>query len=163
MRKKTNATGLLVVMELGSAWPSVASAVRTGPLLEQARRVVTQDEGETPAAFSERVAASLEQLFGRGVKLSNVALACNERADDAAQGARRQLATRALGLIAATGAGDGSLHLTAPERSSGRARHALSALAQDLSDEWRSAGLAVSVDFGERERAQESSPRSAVA
>ncbi len=161
MRKKTNGTGLLVVMELGASFPEVASTVRTGPLLGSgARRVVVQEEGEAPAAFSQRVAEGLEALFGRAVKLSNVAIACNERADDAAQGARRQLAERALGLMAKEG--DGSLYLTAPERSSGRVRHALSALAQDLAQEWRSAGLSATVDFGES-RAPSAVPHSAVA
>jgi hypothetical protein len=163
MRKKTNGTGLLVVMELGASFPEAISNVRTGPLLGSgARRVVAQEEGESPAAFSQRVAEGLEALFGRAVKLSNVAIACNERADEAAQAARRQLAERALGLMASNGGGDGSLYLTAAERSSGRVRHALSALAQDLAQEWRSAGLSATVDFGER-RASSPAAHSAVA
>lgn len=163
MRKKTNGTGLLVVMELGASFPEVASTVRTGPLLGSgARRVVAQQEGETPGAFSQRVAESLEALFGRVVKLSNVVIACNERADDAAQTARRELAERALGLMASTGGADGSLYLTAAERSSGRVRHALAALAQDLAQQWRSAGLSATVDFGETREAK-TVPHSAVA
>src|SRR6188768_3413485 len=146
MRKKTNGTGLLVIMELGASWPELAATVSTGPLLEQARRVLTQLEGETPAELCERVASDLDQLFGRGIKLSSVAIACNERTDAAADAARRKLSGLLLGLMAKHR--DGALYLTASERSGGRLRHALSALAQGLFQEWSSAGLAVSVEFG---------------
>lgn len=144
MRKKINGSGLLVVVELGSEWPGLMQADAS------ARRVVTQVEGETPARFAERVAESLEGLFGRGIKLSTVSVACNERVDDAADAARRKLCGLALGAMAKHRAG--RLYLTASPRSSGRLRHALSALAQGLSGEWGSAGLEVSVEFGEESR-----------
>jgi hypothetical protein len=149
MRKRSiSGSGLLVVVELGGEWPGLMQADAS------ARRVVTQHEGETPAAFAERIAASLDGLFGRGIKLSTVALACNERVDMAADGARRKLGSVALGAMAKHKAG--RLYYTASARSSGRLHHALSALARSLFDEWRTAGLEVSVDLGDERHASTS-------
>jgi len=144
--------GFLVVVELGAEWPSLMGAGGAGA----ARRVVVQLEGETPAGFAERLANSLDGLFGRGVKLQTVALACNERLDPAAEAARRKLLGLALGSMAKHKSG--CAFLAASPRSGGRLRHALSALAQGLFDEWRTAGLEVSVDFGQESRAGETTP-----
>jgi hypothetical protein len=144
-------SGLLVIVELGGEWPQLAvhnPATAAGP-----RRVVVQVEGETPAEFADRVANSLDGLFERGIKLDTVALACNERLDEVAEQARRKVARLALGRMAIAKHMSGHVFLTAPPRSSGRIRHALSALARGLFEEWRTAGLEVSVDFGEESRA----------
>ena len=141
--------GLLVVVELGSEWPSLAAAEAS------ARRVVAQQDGETPAAFAERLANGLDGLFGRGVTLQTVVLACNERVDEAAEAARRKVSSLALGSMAKHQSG--GVYLTASSRSGGRLRHALSALAQGLFDEWRTAGLQVSVDFAEGNSAEQRS------
>lgn len=140
-------SGFLVVVELGGEWPSLMGAGCEAA----ARRVVVQLEGETPGAFAERLANSLDGLFGRGVQLQTVALACNERLDPAAEAARRKLLGLALGSMAKHKSG--RAFLAASPRSGGRLRHALSALAQGLFDEWRTAGLEVSVDFGQESRA----------
>ena len=145
MRKKVTGSGLLIVVELGGEWPGL---MRAAPLTE--RRVLAQAEGETPAQFTERVASSIDSLFGRGIRLSTVALACNERLDAPADAARRMLCSVALGAMAEHK--HGKLFLTASARSSGRLHHALSSLAQGLSEEWDSAGLEVSVEFGEESR-----------
>lgn len=142
-----SASGLLVVVELGGEWPSQAALAPAGPAM---RRVLAQAEGETPAVFFERVASSLDGLFGRGIQLETVVLACNERVDDAAQSARRKALGLALGNMAKHKSG--RAYLAASARSGGRLRHALAALAQGLFDEWRTAGLEVSVDFGEESR-----------
>lgn len=147
MRKKVTGSGLLVVVELGGEWPMLAGASGAP---EPVRRVLSQAEGETPAEFSARVTSSLDRLFGRGVKLSTVLLACNERLDGAADAARRMLCSVTLGAMAKHHSG--RLYLTAAARSSGRLHHALSSLAQGLSDEWESAGLEVSVEFGDESR-----------
>ena len=139
--------GLLVVVELGSEWPSLATAEAS------ARRVVAQLEGETPGALAERLANGLEGLFGRGVRLQTVVFACNERVDAAAEAARRKVSSLALGNMAKQQSG--RVYLAASSRSGGRLRHALSALAQGLFDEWRTAGLEVSVDFGEENCAEQ--------
>lgn len=139
--------GLLVVVELGSEWPSQATLAPASPA---ARRVLAQAEGESPAVFFERVTSSLDGLFGRGVRLETVVLACNERVDEAAESARRKALGLALGSMAKHKSG--RAYLSASARSSGRLRHALAALAQGLFDEWRTAGLEVSVDFGDQSR-----------
>jgi len=136
--------GVLVAVELGGEWPGLIGAEAS------ARRVMAQLEGETPAAFAERVANSLDGLFGRGVRLETVVLACNERLDESADAARRKVLGIALGSMAKHKSG--RAYLAASARSGGRLRHALSALAQGSFDEWRTAGLEVSVDFGEESR-----------
>ena len=155
MRKKTSRSsalgheaavglGLLVVVELGAEWP----ALREDGAI---RRVLAQTEGETPAAFADRVASDLDSLFGRrSIQLSTVAVACNERVDEAADGARRKLAGLSLGAMAKNKAG--KVYLAASARSGGRLRHSLAALARGLHEEWRTAGLEVSVDLGEERR-----------
>ena len=149
--------GLLVVVELGGEWPSRAEvAPALAGQVQPLRRVLAQTEAETPAAFAERVASSLDGLFGRGIQLETVILACNERLDGAAEGARRKALGLALGSMAKHKAG--RAYLAASGRSSGRLRHGLSALAQGLFDEWRTAGLEVSVDFGEEARLLDAAP-----
>jgi hypothetical protein len=140
-------SALLVVMELGAEWPGLMQADAS------ARRVLVQVDGETPVAFAERISASLDSLFGKGVRLETVALACNERIDEAADSARRKLGSLTLGTMALHKAG--RLSFTAPPRSSGRLRHSLSALSRALFDEWRTAGLDVTVEFGEETRSSE--------
>jgi hypothetical protein len=142
--------GILVVVELGGEWPSEAAIGCSPSSTPLARRVLAQAEGETPAAFAERVASSLDSLFGRGIQLETVVLACNERLDESAEAARRKALGLALGSMAKHKCG--RAYLAAAGRSSGRLRHALSALAQGLFDEWRTAGLEVSVDFGDESR-----------
>ena len=146
MRKRNSSggSGLLVIVELAGEWPGLMQAEAS------ARRVVTQHEGEAPQAFAERVAASLDSLFGRGIQLSTVALACNERLDDAADAARRKIGSLVLGSMAKHKAG--RFFFTASPRGSGRLHHSLSGLARGLFDEWRTAGLEVSVEFGDESR-----------
>ena len=144
MRKRTNGSGLLIVVELGAEWPDSMKADAA------VRRVIAQLEGETPVSFAERAASSLDRVFGKGVQLATMALSCNERIDEAAGAARRKLAGLALGAMAKHKTG--KVYLTASPRSSGRLRHSLSALAQGLQQEWRTAGLEVSVEFGEETR-----------
>lgn len=135
--------GLLIAVELGAGWPEAASDDITSR-----RRVLCQVEGETPAVFAERAASAFDSLFGRGIALASFVLACNERTDTAAQDARRKLAGVALGSMAKQQAGRACFATTS--RSSGRLRQAISALAQGLHDEWRTAGLEVTVDTGDR-------------
>lgn len=142
--------GVLILVELGGEWPSPLSS--DGSL----RRVLAQNEGETPAVFADRVANSLDGLFGKGVRLETVTLACNERLDPAADTARRKILGLALGSMAKHKAG--RAYLAASARSGGRLRHGLCALAQGLFDEWRTAGLEVSVDFGDASQAAAPAP-----
>jgi hypothetical protein len=132
--------GVVVAVELGAEYPSLLPE-GGGP-----RRVLTQLEGESPAAFAQRITSSLDGAFGRGVALGQLSLACNERLDDAAQLARRSLAGAALGSMAKEHAG--KVCLSASARSSARLRQGLTTLARGLFDEWRTAGLEATVDFG---------------
>jgi hypothetical protein len=148
------AGGLLVAVELGGEWPTVGGSGSEASNLR--RRVLAQVEGETPAVFAERLASSLDSLFDRGVRLETVVLACNERLDEAAEAARRKALSIALGSMAKHKSG--RVYLAASALSGGRLRHALSALAQGLFEEWRTAGLEVSVDFGEESRLAAAAP-----
>lgn len=143
------ATGLLVLVELGAEWPGLVGA-EGGP-----RRVVTQLDGETPADFATRAASLLDGLFGRGIALGSAVISCNERLDAPAEGARRKLAGLVLGCMAKHKAG--KVYLAASDRSSARLRQALTTLSQGLFEEWRTAGLEVSVKVG-GERAPEQAP-----
>lgn len=134
------ASGVLVLMELGAEWPGITLG-DSAP-----RRVLTQLDGETPAQFAVRAAGQLESLFGRGIPLGKLVLACNERIDAQAETARRKISGLALGAMAKQKTG--KVCLTASERSSARLRQALTTLSQGLFDEWRTAGLEVKVVVG---------------
>jgi hypothetical protein len=79
--------------------------------------------------------------------MTTAVVACNERLDESAKGARRELARTAMGVMAKDGCG--SLLLSASSRSSGRLRHALSSLASELGAEWQRAAVVASVRFGD--------------
>lgn len=143
MSKRKSFGGVLIVVELGADWPSLAETRDSAT----ARRVLAQAEGESPAEFSGRVAPELEQLFGRGVPLATAVIACNERLDLAAQRARGQIAGLAMGAMAKLRSG--SLLLCASDRISGRSRHGLSSLASELGSEWQCAGVTAAVRFGD--------------
>jgi hypothetical protein len=130
----------LIALELGGEFPSLAESEGA------TRRVLTQQEGETPAAFADRDTSGLETVFARGIELRTVALACNERLDAAADAARRNLIGLALGTMAKHRTG--KVYLTASARSRELTRHYLTALGHGASDEWRGAGLEISTDFG---------------
>ncbi|HVY29220.1 MAG TPA: hypothetical protein VHB79_21825 [Polyangiaceae bacterium] len=148
--ESTAQAGVLILVELGGQWPSIELA-ETAP-----RRVLSQLEGETPAQFATRAASLLDSLFGRGVPLGKAVLACNERLDVPAEAARRKLCGLALGAMAKQKSGQVSL--SASERSSARLRQGLTTLSQSLFDEWRTAGLEVTVLVGP-ERAPAQHPR----
>jgi hypothetical protein len=143
-------TATLIFVELGAAFPAVS--LRPG----SARRVVAQLEGETPFGFASRAHELVEASFERGVPLGVVAISCNERVDPAAEAARKSLAERSLGRMAAHRAG--KLYLAASPRSGGRLRHALSGLVQDLAEQWKGAGLEVKVLFEDERADAEAKP-----
>ena len=142
MQKPLSSESQLIVVELGAEWPS-ASLVA----LPNARRVLAQDEGESPAAFAIRVAEQLNGLLARGVALANAVIACSERLDQHAQGARSDLARSAASALAR--ARGGALTLSASDRNEGRSRAAFSALHGELTREWQSAGVLAQLRFGD--------------
>lgn len=146
----TATRALFVAVELGGDWPSGFEGLAEPAV----RRVLCQQEGESPSAFADRLGSEIEGARSRGVVPSIAALACNERADEAVQDARRRIGRTLAGVMA--GAGGGNFYFTASARTSGRLRHALSALASELGAEWSTAAVEASVRFGEETR---SAPR----
>ena len=118
------ASGTLVVVELGAVWP--AWLVEAAP--QGYCRVLSELEGEGPTAFAERVKSVSASLFPRGLEFALIAIACNERTDDAAIGARRDLA---LGL-GTRGARSTRFAFTATEDAGERLRNSLSVLTASL-------------------------------
>jgi len=143
MTKRKSSPGLLIVVELGAEWPALAEMRE--PVA--ARRVLAQEEGESPSSFGARVGEALDGLFARGVSLATAVLACNERLDASAVCARAELARTILGAMAKEQRG--SLLFSASERASGRLRHAVSSLAGELCTEWQRARVVAKVRFGD--------------
>jgi hypothetical protein len=136
MRRAKKRPGLLVALEIGAEWPARAVAARG----DAVRRVVSQNEGETPEAFAARLGALAGGLFASDVALRGAIFACNERTDSSASLARRAGAALVLERLGPLG----TLVFAAGERAGGRLRHALSALAIDLAPE---ASATVTVHF----------------
>ncbi|MET0794631.1 MAG: hypothetical protein ABW061_24130 [Polyangiaceae bacterium] len=141
MQKSSLSEGQLIVVELGAEWPSAVLSVASS-----ARRVLSQDESESPAAFAARVGEQLNGLQARGVALTSAVLACNERLDPRALAARAELARAAASVLARQNGGE--LLLAATDRNDGRSRSALSGLVSELSKEWQSAAVSVQLRHG---------------
>ncbi len=144
MKKINSSEGLLIVVELGAEWPaSEIEAARNA----KARRVLAQDETESPAAFALRVSEQLTSSFPSGVALASVLVACSERIDAVAQSGRAELARV---LASALGrAGGGSLSFVACDRNEARSKPAFSTLLADVTRQWQSAGVEVKLSFGQ--------------
>lgn len=142
MRQRKGMTSVLILVELGAEWPSWVEAVaaRTG------RRVIAQEEGESPEAFAERVGEQVNHRVAKRVPMELAVLACNERCDDRAMAARVKLGQSVVGAL--TTRRTFRLLFTASGRS-GRVRHALSALSADLGAAWSLSGERISVRFSD--------------
>jgi|GEM_PF-1075177 len=146
MQKLTSSAsseGLLIVVELGAEWPSAELESRTA----KARRVFAQDETESPVAFAKRVTEQLASSFASGVALASVVVACSERIDAHAQGARTELSRAVASALGR--AGGGSLSFVASDRNDERSKPVLSSLLGELNREWQSAGVEVKLSFGQ--------------
>jgi hypothetical protein len=144
MQKLTSTEGLLIVVELGAEWPtSEIEASRNS----KARRVLAQDETESPAAFARRLAEQLSRSFPSGVALASVVVACSERIDEHAQGSRAELVRAAASALGREGGGN--LSLVACDRNDARSRPAFSALLAEVTRQWQSAGVEVRLSFGQ--------------
>ena len=141
MQKQASSEGQLIVLELGAEWPSLSAEFPSS-----ARRVFAQADTESPAAFAVRVGEQLSGLLARGVTLGSAIVACNERLDEHAQGARAELARAAASALAH--ARGGSLLLAVSDRNDGRSRAAFSVLHSELSKEWQNASVQASLRFG---------------
>jgi len=144
MKKTSSSEGLLIVVELGAEWPaSEIEAARNA----KARRVLAQDETESPAAFVLRVSEQLASLFPSGVALANVVVACSERIDAHAQGGRAELARALAGALGR--AGGGSLSFVACDRNDARSKPVFSSLLADVTRKFQSAGVEVKLSLGQ--------------
>jgi len=141
---------LLVIVELGAAWPGwlVAGSGHTS------RRVLSELEGEGPSAFAARVIAAAAGLMPRGVRLDLAVLAVNERADETQMRARRELARALLYPRNRRGA---RLSVTATATPGDRLHFALFSLESSL-DAVKGSRERLSFYFGERAAAPVSSP-----
>jgi len=143
MQKLTSSEGLLIVVELGAEWPSTEIEARNA----KARRVLAQDETESPAAFALRVSEQLSSSFSSGVSLGSVLVACSERIDVDAQGGRTEIARTAASALGR--AGGGSLMFVACDRNDARSKPVFSSLLGEVTRQWQSAGVEVKLSFGQ--------------
>jgi hypothetical protein len=118
------ASGTLVIVELGAVWP--AWLVESMP--QGSCRVLAELEGEGPAAFADRVKSVSASLFPRGLELALIAVACNERADEAAVAARREVALS----LTARGSRSTRVAFAATEEAGVRLRNSLATLSASL-------------------------------
>ncbi len=137
----------LVLVELGAAWPSA--------LLTEAGicRVLAEAEGEGPLAFAARAEDFAVSAFPRGTEVTHALVACNQRADETAEAARRALAASLLARLA----GQGTLVFAASDDASDRFRRRLFALVADF-DKTGSGERRVRALFGEEGRRTASGP-----
>jgi hypothetical protein len=144
MKKATSPEGLLIVVELGGEWPTseVEAAQRV-----KARRVLAQDETESPEAFAQRVADQLGSSFAAGIALGSVVVACSERIDARAQGGRAELARVTAGALGR--GGGGSLTFVVCDRNDARSKPVISALLAEVTRQWQSTGVEVKLSFGQ--------------
>jgi hypothetical protein len=112
----------LVVVELGAAWPASLTA-SAGTC-----RVIAETEGEGPLGFAARVDDFVVQAFPRGVPVTRAVLACNLRADQTAEAARRAVAESLLGRLGTKG----SLFFTASHAAGERFRRRQQDLVTEL-------------------------------
>jgi hypothetical protein len=136
----------LVFVELGAVWPA-ALVASNGPC-----RVLAEAEGEGPLAFAARAEAFASNAFPRGTIVSVALIACNQRADETADAARRAMAECLLARISPSG----SLCLATGENATDRFRRRLLDLAGDLASGSREGR--VSAWFGEQTARPASGP-----
>jgi hypothetical protein len=136
---------LVVVLEEGGQWPEwllATDADSSGPM------ALRQKALEASPDFAARVLQELR----RNKRVVETILACSDRVDVQATGSRRLIASAIFGALS-QGNG-GRLLLTENHQQTGDSRAALSALGDDLAEEWEGSGVSVSVLFGQ------ASPRS---
>lgn len=144
MKKLTSSEGLLIIVELGAEWPaSELDASRSA----KARRVLSQDETETPATFAGRVSEELGRSFAKGVTLRTVLVACSERIDVHAQSARAELSRHVASALSRSGGG--SLSFVTCDRNDARSKPVFSALVAEVARQWQSSGVEVKLSFGQ--------------
>jgi hypothetical protein len=109
--------------------------------------VITQRQAESAAELTERAAARLSDLDGKGQRIGFVLLACGQSGGGSAACARTRLADVALGHLSR--ARNARLVLTAARRADAELRHALVSLADRALSNMGGKGGTVSIWFGD--------------
>jgi hypothetical protein len=91
-------------------------------------RVLAEVEGEGPLAFAARVEDFAMNAFPRGTQVTLALVACNQRADETAEAARRAMAECLLARLAPAGV----LSFAAADDATDRFRRRLFDLVADL-------------------------------
>jgi hypothetical protein len=138
----------LVVVELGASWPAAVTTAEIGVC-----RVLAEVEGEGPLAFAARVEDFAGSAFPRGTQVTLALVACNQRADETAEAARRAMAECLLLRLAPAGV----LSFAASDDATDRFRRRLFDLVADLGKSSAADGR-VRALFGDDSRRTASGP-----
>jgi hypothetical protein len=150
MAQKTFIKTSLVVVELGASWPAALVNASGGNC-----RVLAEAEGEGPLAFATRVESFAATAFPRGTEVTLALVACNQRADETAQAARRANAECLLARVSTHGV----LSFAASDEASARFRRRLFDLVADLGKAGAAEGRVRAI-FGEESSRTASGPTS---
>ncbi len=135
---------IVVVLETGAVWPEWI------PGMDEADRPATltiaQRDDESLSELAARALQRIEALRASRRGLTQAVIACGERGDEGAFGARAELCDAVLGTLSRSGRTN--LFLSANDRCSGATRHALSRFVQDLSARWAGAPAGVALRIG---------------
>lgn len=134
------------MVELGASWPASLVASRGGC------RVIAETEGEGPLGFATRVDDFVAENFPRSLAVTRAFVACNLRADQTAEAARRAVAETILSRLGTTGV----LTFSASHLAGERFRRRLSDLVTELAG---TAGAGRIQTYLRDEEARASGPR----
>jgi hypothetical protein len=130
----------VVVLELGSTWPSwLAEYQQHAP----DSLVVAQSADEAGAQFAQRVERKAHELAGRDVAIHAGLLVCNGSLSEASSAARQRIGSALLRVMLQKQRGE--LVLAGDSAAGEDSRQELFTLAGTLCDELRGASLKVSV------------------
>lgn len=132
---------VLVVVEGDAACPYWMD--HWGPAPELGWSMLEQEEWEPAGAFSERLDAALDRAVYTAGSSEEVVLVTGGRTDAEAMAARWSRASALCRHLAAVGGGQ--LVLTRGFGHDGREEPELSALAEDLAEEWEDSGITICV------------------
>jgi hypothetical protein len=124
MPEQIHSRANVVVVELGAPWPAALVGRHAGSTC----RVLSEVEGEGPLAFAARVEDFIARAVPRGTELELAVVACNQRADETAEVARRALCECMLARLQR----GGGLLFSAADATSERFRRRLLDLVADF-------------------------------
>jgi hypothetical protein len=128
MPEQIHSRANVVVVELGAPWPAALVGRDAGRPAGSTCRVLSEVEGEGPLAFAARVEDFVAQAVPRGTEVALAVVACNQRADETAEVARRALCECLLARVTK----GGTLFFSAADATSERFRRRLLDLVGDF-------------------------------